>query len=253
MIYPFTTLLIPLSSPPNRSQHIASPPPATTSPPTILLSSEEIRLLYTIHHHNLIHLTGVCFDDGHWYLVYEFAVNGPLSDWIYYNALSGNKSLNWMQRVQIALGVANGLAYLHSYTTPPYVYKNLESGNILLDGDFRPKITNFDLAMSAEGQEGQFALTRHIVDVYGFGVLLLEIVTGKHVSDLYEKVNKNLSEVLYDVLQEENTNTNEKLTGFIDQRLQGNYPPQLTMYVVKLIDGCLSKDPSARPDMNRYE
>ncbi|KAM0010863.1 putative protein kinase RLK-Pelle-LysM family [Helianthus debilis subsp. tardiflorus] len=404
MIYPFTTLLVPLSSPPNRSQHIASPPPAATSPPTILLSpppaapspnghkwvymlvgvlggvalsfaiglcvfcffvvkkkqktpppiiassstpqsfetivkpvdekldvdedsdfleslssiaqslevykfeelrlatrdfspdclikgsvyqgtingnlvaikkmhgdvSDEIRLLNTIHHHNLIHLAGVCFDDGHWYLVYEFAVNGPLSDWIYYNALSGNKSLNWMQRVQIALGVANGLAYLHSYTTPPYVYKNLESGNILLDGDFRPKITNFDLARSAEGQEGQFALTRHIVgtrgymspeylehglistkvDVYGFGVLLLEIVTGKHVSDLYEKVDKNLSEVFDDVLHEENTNTNEKLTGFIDQRLQGDYPPQLTMSVVKLIDGCLGKDPSARPDMN---
>ncbi|KAJ0704158.1 putative protein kinase RLK-Pelle-LysM family [Helianthus annuus] len=232
--------------------------------------SNEIRLLNTIHHHNLIHLAGVCFDDGHWYLVYEFAVNGPLSDWIYYNALSSNKSLNWMQRIQIALDVANGLDYLHSYTTPPYVYKNLESSNILLDGDFRAKITNFDLARSAEGQEGQFALTRHIVgtrgymspeylenglistklDVYGFGVLLLEIVTGKHVSDLYEKVNKNLSELLYDVLQEENTDTNEKLTGFIDQRLQGNYLPELTMSLVKLIDGCLSKDPSARPDMN---
>ncbi|XP_076959878.1 lysM domain receptor-like kinase 4 [Bidens hawaiensis] len=232
--------------------------------------SNEIRMLNTIHHHNLVNLLGVCFSDGHWYLVYEFAVNGPLGDWIYYNAQGSNKLLNWMQRIQIGLDVANGLDYLHSYTTPPYVYKNLESSNVLLDGDFRAKITNFDLARSAEGQEGQFALTRHIVgtrgymspeylenglistklDVYGFGVLLLEIVTGKHVSDLYEKVNKNLSEVLYDVLEEENTDKNEKLTDFIDQRLRGNYPPQLAMSVVKLIDGCLDKDPSARPDMN---
>ncbi|KAI3799058.1 hypothetical protein L1987_34347 [Smallanthus sonchifolius] len=233
--------------------------------------SNEIRLLNTIHHHNLIRLLGVCFDDGHWYLVYEFAVNGPLSDWIHYNALSSDKLLNWMQRIQIVLDVANGLDYLHSYTTPPYIYKNLESSNIFLDSEFRAKITKFDLARSAEGQEGPFALTRHIVgtrgymapeylekglistklDVYGFGILLLEIVMGKHVSDLYEKMNKNLSEVLDEVLEEENIDKNEKLTKFIDQLIKGNYPPQLAMSVVKLIDGCLDKDPSARPDMNK--
>lgn len=233
--------------------------------------SKEIQLLNTIHHHNLIRLSGVCFDDGNWYLVYEFAVNGPLSDWIYdHGGLGSNKSLNWIQRIQVALDVANGLDYLHSYTIPPYVYKNLESSNILLDSDFRAKITNFDLARSAEGQEGQFALTRHIVgnrgymspeylenglistklDVYGLGVLMLEIVTGKHVSDLYEKVNKNLSEVLDEVLEEENIDGKEKLTDFMDPRLEGNYPPELAMAVIRLMDGCLDKDPSARPDMN---
>ncbi|KAI3747935.1 hypothetical protein L6452_10684 [Arctium lappa] len=232
--------------------------------------SKEIQLLNTIHHHNLIRLLGVCFDDGHWYLVYEFAVNGPLSDWIYHGGLGSNKSLNWIQRIQVALDVANGFDYLHSYTTPPYVYKNLESSNILLDSDFRAKITNFDLARSAEGQEGQFALTRHIVgnrgymspeylenglistklDVYGLGVLMLEIVTGIHVSDLYEKVNKNLSEVLDEILEEENIEGKEKLTDFMDPRLQGNYPPELAMSIIRLMDSCLDKDPSARPDMN---
>ena len=166
--------------------------------------------------------------------------------------------------------MANGLDYLHSYTTPPYVYKNLESSNILLDDEFRAKIINFDLARSAQGQEGQFALTRHIVgtrgyrspeylehglvstklDVYGLGVLMLEIVTGKHVSDLYENVNKNLSEVLDDVVEKEDTDENENLTDLIDPILQYNYPPQLAMSVIRLIDGCLDKDPSARPDMN---
>ncbi|XP_071739419.1 lysM domain receptor-like kinase 4 [Rutidosis leptorrhynchoides] len=229
--------------------------------------SKEIQLLNTIHHHNLIRLSGVCFNDGHWYLVYEFADNGPLSDWIYYSGLNSNKSLNWIQRIQVALDVANGLNYLHSYTTPPYVYKNLKSSNILLDAEFRAKITNFDLARSAEGQDGQFALTRHIVgtrgymspeylenglistklDVYGLGVLILEIVTGKHVSDLSEKVNKNLSDILEEVLFEED---NKKLTDIFDPRLQGNYPPEIVMAVVRLTYGCLDKDPSARPDMN---
>nr|XP_043631150.1 lysM domain receptor-like kinase 4 [Erigeron canadensis] len=232
--------------------------------------SKEITLLNTIHHHNIIRLSGVCYHDGHWYLVYEYAENGPLSDWIGYNGLSVNKSLTWMQRVQIVLDVANGLDYLHSYTTPAYVYKNMKSDNILLDSDFRAKITNFDLARSAEGQNGQYALTRHIVgtrgymspeylenglistklDVYGFGVLMLELVTGKHVSDLYEKVNKDLSEVLNEFLDEENVQGNEKLTDFTDPSLQGNYPSELAISVVRLIYGCLDKDPSTRPDMN---
>ncbi|CAI9272574.1 unnamed protein product [Lactuca saligna] len=234
--------------------------------------SKEIQLLNTIHHHNLIRLSGVCFNDSHWYLVFEFAVNGPLSDWIYQDEheQTTNKSLNWIQRIQIALDVANALDYLHSYTTPPYVYKNLESSNILLDDEFRAKIIDFDLARSAEGQDGHFALTRHIVgtrgymspeylenglvstklDVYGLGVLMLEIVTGKHVYELYENVKKNLSEVLDDVLEEEDTDENQKLTDFVDPFLQGDYPPQLAMSVIRLIDGCLDKDPSARPDMN---
>ncbi|PWA89995.1 Concanavalin A-like lectin/glucanase, subgroup [Artemisia annua] len=226
--------------------------------------SKEVQLLNTIHHHNLIRLSGVCSHDGHWYLVYEFAVNGPLSDWIY------SKSLTWMQRIQIALDIANGLDYLHCYTTPPYVYKNLKSSNILLDSNFRAKITNFDLARSAEGKDGEFALTRHIVgtrgymspeylenglistklDVYGFGVLMLEIMTGKNVSDLYGKVNTNLSEVLDEVLEEQKIDEKERLTNFIDPRLQGNYRPELAMSVIRLIDGCLDKDPSARPDMS---
>lgn len=228
--------------------------------------SKEIQLLNTIHHHNLIRLSGVCFNDSHWYLVYEFAVNGSLSDWIYHGEQNTNKSLNWIQRIQVVLDVANGLDYLHSYTTPPYVYKNLESSNIVLDDEFRAKLINFELARSAEGQEGQFALTRHIVgtqgymspeylengmvstklDVYGLGVLMLEIVTGKHVSDLYENVNKNLSEVLDDVLEKEDVDAID----FMDPNLQGNYPPQLAMSVIRLIDACLDKDPSARPDMN---
>ncbi|KAA8547303.1 hypothetical protein F0562_003833 [Nyssa sinensis] len=228
---------------------------------------KEINLLNKINHFNLIRLSGVCFSDGHWYLVYEYAVNGPLSDWIYYNN-SDQKFLNWTQRIQIALDVSMGLNYLHSYSSPPYVHKNVNSSNVLLDSDFRVKITNFGLARSVDGQAGEFAITRHIVgtkgymapeylengfvspklDVYAFGVLMLEILTGKEVGVLYEGVKMHLSEILIALFHEEDGK--ENLGDFMDPSLQGNYPAELAIFVVTLVDRCIKKDPSARPGMD---
>ncbi|KAM3363606.1 lysM domain receptor-like kinase 4 [Capsicum galapagoense] len=225
--------------------------------------SKEINLLTKINHFNLISLSGICFHDGHWYLVYEYASNGPLSDWICHHN-GDQKSLSWTQRVQISLDVATGLNYLHSYTSPPHVHKDLNSSNILLDGDLRAKIANFGLARSADGQEGEFALTRHIVgtqgymapeylenglispklDVYAFGVLLLEILTGKEVSALYEGSSTNLAEVLIPVLHDEDAK--ENLSNFIDPSLQGKYPAELAIAMARLINNCIMKDPSHR-------
>ncbi|KAM7510248.1 hypothetical protein LguiB_009123 [Lonicera macranthoides] len=232
--------------------------------------SEELNLLNKINHFNLIRLSGVCFKEGNWYLVYEYAVNGPLSDWIYSKKPEQN-FLNWTQRIQIALDVANGINYLHSYTSPPCVHKDLKASNILLDSDFRAKITNFNLARSADGHDGQFALTRHIIgtkgymapeylenglispklDVYSFGVLILEILTGQTVEVLYKEENTDLSEVLGNMIQDENVM--ENLSKFMDPSLKGNYSPELALFVVALVARCLKKDPSGRPDMNEIE
>ncbi|KAI3452112.1 hypothetical protein Pfo_008777 [Paulownia fortunei] len=228
--------------------------------------SKEINLLNKINHFNLIRLSGVSFNEGHWYLVYEYASNGPLSDWIHDK--SEEKTMNWNKRLQIALDVAAGLNYLHRYTSPPHIHKDLNSSNVLLDRDFRAKIANFGLARSTEGQEGQFALTRHIVgtqgymapeylengivspklDVYAFGVLMLEILTGKEVSQLHEEVNMQLSEVLIPVLSEDGGQENPR--NLMDPSLQGKYPPDLALVLFRLIDNCLKKDPSDRPNMD---
>ncbi|GMY11610.1 lysM domain receptor-like kinase 4 [Fagus crenata] len=229
--------------------------------------SKEIDLLNKINHSNIIRLSGVCFNNGNWYLVYEYAVNGPLSDWIYNNNNDG-KILSWTQRIQIILDAASGLNYLHSFTTPPHVHKDLKISNILLDSDFRAKVANFGLARTAEWQEGQFSLTSHIVgtrgymapeylengvvstklDVYAFGVLMLEIMTGKEVAALYEEENMQLSDVLNAVLHEEDGQ--ESLTLSMDSSLQGNYPSGLAVFMFKLIDSCLKKDPPSRPTMD---
>ncbi|CAK9155264.1 unnamed protein product [Ilex paraguariensis] len=113
--------------------------------------SHEINLISKINHFNLIRLSGVCFNDGNWYLVYEYVVNGPLGDWLYY--MDGDQNfLNWIQRIQIVSDVASGLNYLHNYASPAYVHKDVKSSNVLLDVDFRAKITNFNLARSTDGK-----------------------------------------------------------------------------------------------------
>ncbi|KAG5535774.1 hypothetical protein RHGRI_023517 [Rhododendron griersonianum] len=229
--------------------------------------SNEIDILNKISHFNIIGLSGVCFNAGHWYLIYEYAVNGPLSDWIY-SSNNYHKCLNWTRRVQIALDVAMGLNYIHNYTSPPYVHKNLTSSNVLLDSDCRAKIANFRLARSAEMQDDQFSSTSHIVgtrgymapeylengfvsmklDVYAFGVLLLEILTGEEVTVLYDRVNLHLSELLIPVVGDENAK--ERLSDFMDPSLEGNYPVELAVFAAKLVDSCTRKDPSDRPGMD---
>ncbi|OAY35453.1 lysM domain receptor-like kinase 4 [Manihot esculenta] len=229
--------------------------------------SKEIDILNKINHFNLVRLSGVCFSEGNWYLVYEYAVNGPLSNWIYSTNNDG-KFLIWTQRLQIAFDVATGLNYLHCFTVPSQVHKDIKSSNILLDSDFRAKIANLGMARSAQGQEGEFALTRHIVgtkgfmapeylehglistklDVYAFGVLMLEIVSGKEVDALYTEEDMNLSDVLNDVLSKEDGQ--ETLRKFVDPSMQGNYPLELTVLVMRLIDSCLNKNPADRPSMD---
>lgn len=231
--------------------------------------SKEISILNKINHFNLIRLSGVCFNDGNWYLVYEYAVNGPLSEWIYNNNNSNQKFLTWTQRIQIALDVATGLNYLHGYAFPPYVHKDIKSSNVLLDSDYRAKIVNFNLSRAADGEDGEFVLTRHIVgtkgymapeylengmispklDVYSFGILMLEILTGKAVSSLYEGANTDLSDVLIPILHVEDGK--ESLSNFMDSSLQGNYPPDLAIFMARLIDSCIEKDPSSRPNMDK--
>ncbi|XP_050205902.1 lysM domain receptor-like kinase 4 [Mercurialis annua] len=224
--------------------------------------SKEIDLLNKVNHFNLIRLSGVCFSDGIWYLVYEYAANGALSDWIYN---SNGKFLSWIQRVRIALDIATGLNYLHSFTNPPHVHKDIKSSNVLLDSDFRAKITNLTMARSTEGQDGEFALTRHIVgtkgymapeylenglvstklDVYAFGVVMLEIVNGKEIAAFYTEENVNLSDTINHVLSEEDEQ--KSLKQFIDPSLEGKCSSEIIVYMLKLIDSCLNKNPADRP------
>ncbi|KAG9440879.1 hypothetical protein H6P81_021044 [Aristolochia fimbriata] len=229
--------------------------------------SKEIDLLKKIYHFNLIRLSGVCFDGGNWYLIYEFAENGPLRDWIH--SLDGSKYLSWVQRAQIAVDVANGLNYLHTFAEPSYVHKNIDSSNILLDANYRAKIANFGMARSTREQDGHVALTRHIMgvkgymapeylengfissklDVYAFGVVLLEIISGKEVIIQREGREMLLSAAFKDLMSKENAK--EELVDFMDPALRGDYPVDIALDLVRLIHRCLSEDAASRPSMDQ--
>ncbi|KAF7089318.1 hypothetical protein CFC21_092316 [Triticum aestivum] len=217
----------------------------------------------------LVRLSGFCVHHGDTYLVFEFAENGALSDWLH----GGGATLVWKQRVQAAFDVADGLNYLHHYTNPPCMHKNLKSSNVLLDDDLRAKVSSFALArsvpMGADGGDAQ--LTRHVVgtqgylapeylehglitpklDVFAFGVILLELLSGKEATfDGGDKRGETLLWESAEGLVVDGEDARGKVRAFMDPRLSGDYPLDLAVTVASLAVRCVAREPRGRPSMD---
>ncbi|KAL3515799.1 hypothetical protein ACH5RR_022701 [Cinchona calisaya] len=155
----------------------------------------EIELLSRVHHKNIVGLVGFCLDQGEEMLVYEYIPNGTLKE-----SLSGKSGirLDWMRRLRIALGAARGIQYLHVLADPPIIHRDIKSNNVLLDERLNAKVGDFGLSKpmgstyrthvttQVKGTMGymdpEYYMTNQLTeksDVYGFGVLMLEIVTAK--------------------------------------------------------------------------
>ncbi|KAL0845258.1 hypothetical protein Bca101_018504 [Brassica carinata] len=181
----------------------------------------EIELLSRVHHKNVVRLLGFCFDRSEQMLVYEYIPNGSLRD-----SLSGKSGirLDWTRRLKIALGSGKGLAYLHELADPPIIHRDIKSNNILLDENLTAKVADFGLSKivgdpekthvttQVKGTMGyldpEYYMTNQLTeksDVYGFGVVMLELLTGKSpiergkyvVREVKTKMNKSRS--LYDL------------------------------------------------------
>lgn len=236
------------------------------------VSSSEINLLKKLNHSNVIRLSGFCIRQGTSYLVYEYSENGSVSDWIH--SSDKNKTLSWKQRVEIARDIAEALDYLHNYITPPHIHKNLESTNILLDSNFRAKISNFGVARILDEGDLDLQLTRHVegtqgylapeyvengvitpkLDVFAFGVVVLELLSGKEAvtkqkkeEDKEEEEVEMLCKVINNVVEGENVR--EKLKAFMDPSLGNEYPFELAYTMAELAKSCVAPDLNSRPSV----
>ncbi|XP_076896058.1 cold-responsive protein kinase 1-like [Bidens hawaiensis] len=156
----------------------------------------EIKVIYEIEHENLAKLRGCCVEGNHRILVYDYIENNSLAQTL----LGGGRSsiqFSWNTRTKICIGIAKGLAFLHEEVKPHIVHRDIKASNILLDKDLTPKISDFGLAKlipanmthvstRVAGTIGylapEYAIRGHLTrkaDVYSFGVLLIEIVSGR--------------------------------------------------------------------------
>ncbi|KAH9314971.1 hypothetical protein KI387_023598 [Taxus chinensis] len=238
--------------------------------------SEELKILQKVNHSNLVRLEGFCINsEGQSYLVYEYADNGSLNAWLHDPESIPNKRtsdlsstfLSWRTRLQIALDMANGLQYIHEHTTPSVVHKDVKSSNILLDSKFRAKIANFGMAKS-----GMNVLTRHIVgtqgymapeyladglvtpklDVFAFGVVLLELISGKEAILRQGGVPlAGKAGLLWAQIKPlmEGKDREEKLKKWIDPNFKGVYPNDSVLCLAAIAKACVEEDPGARPTL----
>ncbi|KAK1259879.1 G-type lectin S-receptor-like serine/threonine-protein kinase SD3-1 [Acorus gramineus] len=217
--------------------------PVTVKLLTNVIASERqfhmvVSAVGSAHHRNLVSIKGFCFEHDHKSLIYEYVRNGSLDQWLFNNNPNNRYRDSWKRRLDIAIGIARVITYLHMGCNQCIVHGDLRLENVLLDECLVAKVTGFGLGRLFEKEIVSSSETLPERDVYMFGEILLRIVCGK------KDVNgENLMALAYEACQDGN------LDAFIDARLEGIADWEEVERTVKIALWCMQNQTSRRPSM----
>ncbi|KAL7255894.1 hypothetical protein ACSBR1_009935 [Camellia fascicularis] len=222
----------------------------------------ELNLLSAIRHENLVQLLGCCCENDQQILVYPFMSNGSLQDRLYGEAAK-RKTLDWPTRLSISLGAARGLLYLHTFAGRCVIHRDVKSSNILLDHSMCAKVADFGFSKYApqEGDSGaslevrgtagyldpEYYSTQHLSaksDVFSFGVVLLEIISGREPLNIHRPRNEwSLVEWAKPYIR------NSRIDEIVDPSIKGGYHAEAMWRVVEVALACIEPFSAYRPCM----
>ncbi|KAK9277546.1 hypothetical protein L1049_007091 [Liquidambar formosana] len=227
--------------------------------------TSEIAVLTKVRHRHLVALLGYCLDGNERLLVYEYMPQGTLSRFIFNWREEGLKPLEWTKRLTIALDVARGVEYLHSLAHQSFIHRDLKPSNILLGDDIRAKVADFGLVRLAPEGKGsietrlagtfgylapEYAVTGRVttkVDVFSFGVILMELITGrKALDDTRPEESMHLVTWFRRMYLDKDT-----FRKAIDPTIDLDEETLASISTVSELAGhCSAREPSQRPDMS---
>ncbi|XP_031253652.1 probable LRR receptor-like serine/threonine-protein kinase At5g45780 isoform X2 [Pistacia vera] len=223
----------------------------------------EVEMIGLALHRNLLRLYGFCMTTEERLLVYPYMPNGSVADRLRETG-QAKPSLDWNRRVRIALGTARGLLYLHEQCNPKIIHRDVKAANILLDESFEAVVGDFGLAKlldrrdshvttAVRGTVGHIApeylstgQSSEKTDIFGFGILLLELITGQKALDAGNgQVQKGMILDWVRTLNEE-----RRLEVLVDRDLKGCFDLMELEKAVELALQCTQPHPNLRPKMS---
>jgi serine/threonine protein kinase len=225
----------------------------------------EVEMLSRLHHRHLVKLLGYfCSREPLVQLLcYELIPNGSVESWLHGSLSETLGPLDWPTRMKIAIGSARGLQYLHEDSQPCVIHRDFKAANILLQNNFHAKVADFGLArLAPEGQGNyvstrvmgtfgyvapEYAMTGHLLvksDVYSYGVVLLELLSGRKPIDYAREDFENITAWARPLLTDKS-----RIQELADPRLEGKFPPEDFEQVAALAKSCIEPEWRSRPTM----
>ncbi|XP_057487702.1 probable LRR receptor-like serine/threonine-protein kinase At5g10290 isoform X1 [Actinidia eriantha] len=224
----------------------------------------EVEMISVAVHRNLLRLIGFCLTPTERLLVYPFMQNLSVA-YRLRELKPGEPVLDWPTRKRVALGTARGLEYLHEHCNPKIIHRDVKAANVLLDEDFEAVVGDFGLAKLVDvrktnvttqvrGTMGHIApeylstgKSSERTDVFGYGIMLLELVTGQRAID-FSRLEEEDDVLLLDHVKK--LQREKKLDAIVDRNLNKNYDTQDVEMMIQVALLCTQGSPEERPAMS---